>query len=1256
MTESLRRIRTIAILSGAALAAFFIGYVVLSSMGGTVEITDRALEEAVRASIGRESGPLQQQELERITHLDAAGYPVRDLESIVVLRNLRTLDLSETPASSLAPLRELNGLEELRLRDAGLTSVDDRDLATLSVMPVLQRLVLERNEQLRDIAGLAQFRSLRELSLRATPVRDLAPLADLTTLRILDLRETDLGGSNLNAITGLGALEHLNLRESGVTDIEALEHLPGLRYLNLHSNTGIVSLEPLRSLRRLQTLILRNVPVEDQLPVISRMPGLQRLNIRNTGVRDLEVLASLMSRGALQDDPNGGITAEVDIRDNPIPGDARRGPYGYDVLLPYWNRISRRFPEELPRAPTGDVLINEVMTSNGTVLRDAAGAYPDWIELRNPGEVVVDLSEAILAPGEPHDVSWRFPAGTLIRPGEYLVVYASGRGAPTTGRGGTNSEEPEEREEAEERHQPEERVARAVPAERTEIHTDFTLSSGGTDLVLLEPDGRTVIDQVRVPAIPRDTSWGRDADDRWVTFHAPTPGESNRGASRHLFVQFSHAPGFHRDPFALELDATFLRSPGDADGTSNAAASNAAIYFTLDGSEPDPTAPGGVRTYTYRDHATGETVERASRTYRYAGPIPILESSYLLNRHGPDPIDPVRVDRSTGPLAWLSTTVPEADFWYWKPPEHRGFRAIVVRATAYDGHNRGGVYSATFFVDPEIDEQFSMGIVAITADPAALFGFEEGVYVPGRIYEEHRHEEERWMRRPANYGERWEVPAHIEFYEPDGYRGVAVDGGLRVHGGWSRSQPLKSLRLYARKDYHRVNYFEYPFFHDLTDENTHRAITAHKRLMLRSGQSLFRSHLQDAVAHAHVAPHVAVDLMEYRPVVHFINGEYWGIKNLRERFDRFYLEARYGLDPEEVIVIDGPMALDHHLAEGRPGEAEQFRELIRYVENNDPAQDRHREYLESIADLDSFIDYNIVRIFSGDADGVTKHVAMWRRRGEVDPDAPPGLDGRWRWHTWDFDNAFMFLENDTMTFYGNDRTDEEYVRMYLDQQQEEEIDPELLGDSAALRSAAGMTTRHPRYTILFTRLLRNREFRNRFLNRFNDLMNTVYRPEVLITAIEEAAGLLEPEIGRHIQRWGYPASEWYWRTQVDRNIEYARSRPEIQRRQIAEYFRERGVETGNPVTVVVHSPQEGGAVRVNTVVITPETPGVDARGPWEGVYFSGVPIELEAIPRDGYRFDRWDGPVPENQREDPVITQAIRTRTELKPRFVPEKL
>ncbi len=1171
-----RALLRVALVWATAIVVTIVAYLWARSPAETVEFADAGLELAVRRALERGERPIDARELATVTRLDAARSGVRDLSDLSSLPNLTRLDLSGNRIESIEPIGSLSRLRELDLSDLGTCVERELDLRPLAGLEALEHLDLSGNRACARFPGLERLAGLEDLSLRNTGLSSLEPLASLLRVRDLDLRGTDLRDADTTRLASLGVLERLNLRGTGVSRVDFLAELTTLTYLNLHSNPGIESLEPVDGLRRLQTLILRNVPLRDP-SILRRLTSLRRLNVRNTGLRELDELASLMEQGALQDDPESGIVAEVDIRDNPI---SAGGPAveAYDVLRPYWRGITHRHPERLPRGPTRDLVIGEVMTSNGSAYRADNGSFPDWIEIHNRLDRAVELDGYYLShvPDDPR--AWRIPDGTRLAPGGRLIVLATG--APPASGGPASERE-------------------ASSGEPHTVRAPFALSSDGVAVRLTEPDGTTLVDSLEVPAIPRDTSYGRVAPDdpggdrEAVVFVEPTPGRTNARGRRYVNLSVSHDGGFYDSGFALILSPEEDAMPPGAE-----------VLYTLDGSVPRPEALGGTGVEA-EVGANGGRREPTVTTHRYESPIRIRTSSELTSR--------AEAAGEIAPLSEIPTTLPVADKWEWQPPSEPGFRATVVRAAVYEGDRRlSSVESNTYFVDPAIRDRISLPVFSISAGPDELFGYEEGIYVPGATYEEERDDDVYWMRHVANYSLPREVGAHIEHYEPDGHQGVDVDGGVRIHGGWSRSHPLKSLRLYARKEYGRVNVFEYPFFAADDADYPPADPTGYRRLMLRSGQSLFRSHLQDAVLSAHLADHLCVDLARARPVVHFINGEYWGIKNLRERFDEFYLEQRYGLDPGDVAIIESPLGAEAGLKHGTSEDARDYRRLLDRVASSDTSNPEAYEWVARRIDIDSLIDYNILRVYSGDPDGVTKHAIVWRAGRDAPGDRGayenPVRDGRWRWHTWDLDNAMLFLEEDTMSFYAND------------------IDP---GSNDETRRVSDGTTsqvqelRPPEYTALFVALLQNTSFRGRFLNRFSDLLNAHLHPDVLVPAIRDWAAQIEPEMSRHIARWGYPGSLEEWRSQVDSHAHFVRHRPEIQRKHIRDYFSERGVPLSEPRPVTIVVPESGGLVRIGSLDLVESTPRVTPGERWRGVYFGGVPVELEAVPEEGYRLAEW---------------------------------
>src|SRR5690606_22699971 len=134
----------------------------------------------------------------------------------------------------------------------------------------------------------------------------------------------------------------------------------------------------------------------------------------------------------------------------------------------------------------------------------------------------------------------------------------------------------------------------------------------------------------------------------------------------------------------------------------------------------------------------------------------------------------------------------------------------------------------------------------------------------------------------------------------------------------------------------------------------------YKRILLRNGgNSLNSTFFQDAAIQAIASP-LKVDRQAYRPTVLFLNGEYWGLINMRERYDDHYLARKYDLDGDNVDILEN--------TEPDEGDADHYNAMISYIETHDLSNEEHYEEVKTMMDVDNFIDYQIIEIFSGNTD------------------------------------------------------------------------------------------------------------------------------------------------------------------------------------------------------------------------------------------------------------------------------------------------
>ncbi len=538
---------------------------------------------------------------------------------------------------------------------------------------------------------------------------------------------------------------------------------------------------------------------------------------------------------------------------------------------------------------------------------------------------------------------------------------------------------------------------------------------------------------------------------------------------------------------------------------------------------------------------------------------------------------PLRIENRTGPASGnllIRTTNP---YNAWYTPEGWVFRGTAVRAKAFRaGYVPSPTVTGTYFVDPSGRARYPFPVISLVTDSLNLFGADEGIYVTGTKYAQ------TGVREDANFfqkGGEWERPVHVELFECDGSVAISQDAGVRIHGNYSRDYHQKSLRLYAKSSY-GLSWFNHRFFPD-------GDVTQFKRILLRTGASdLYTALIRDGVAQGLVS-HPNLDTQHHRPAAVFINGDYWGLQFIRDRYDEYYVSTYYGADPSAVDMLE----IDYSLPGGfevDAGDGVAFQEMISYTKSNSAASPAVYEHFKTLVDVENFAQYCAANIFVANTDWPHKNVRVWRTRTPYTPGAGR-LDGRWRWMVYDLDRGFGLRTTSQAT------------------------------SNTLIWATIGNPTQEA--TWLLRWLLLNPDFRALFINTLADQMNSTFTVPRMIHMIDSLEAELTPGMAEHLRRWGgvrqapSSVSQWKANVQVLRNFALARKANVVTH--MRDFF---SLGDSAAITVDLAGPSPAcGTVRVNSIVLEPKPVHQ-----WRGTYFTGMPVRLVATPKPGYVFVGWE--------------------------------
>ncbi len=743
-------------------------------------------------------------------------------------------------------------------------------------------------------------------------------------------------------------------------------------------------------------------------------------------------------------------------------------------------------------AETGRLIISEVMADNLTTWPDADGVYYDYIEVQNVGDSPLSLAGYGLSNNIARPLRYRFPDITLASGGT-VVVFAAGKEYTGT----------------------------------DDRHADFGISKKGGDVVCLAAPNGVVIDQLTVGVVKNDQALLRQ-DDGSFALGSASPAQPNTAEG----IEAYFAALDQTRPAGLVISEVIARNTTSAalggkyydwielHNPTGAPISLEGYTLSDDPAEPKKfplparTIPAGGYLLVY---ASGGTVAENSGA---------IQANFKLNGnsvaallYAPDGRLADAVGLADTPLNVSRGRINgRPGFFYFSSPTPnaanrngvRGVSAAPATGTTMPGvyddvasvqvslNAVGTIYYTTDGSDPTtaskrytgpitlnktgviramavesgalpsevltasyiLNEHHTVDVVSLVSDPDNLFSAAHGIYATGP------NASSEFPYLGANYWKDWERDAHIELFS-EGKTVFSEGCGVAIHGQYSRTYEKKSLKL-AFRDCYGASSLEAKVF-DSRDYETFDSL-----ILRTSGQDRLRTIMKDVLTTSLVDDEKLLDVQAYRPVIVYINGEYWGMHYIREKINEQYLATRYGVSEESIDLMQGNGYVN-------AGSSAEYRSLIQYVESHDLRQVEAYAYVSERMDVQNYADYIISEIYCGNDD--TGNIRYFR--------SSEG-DGKWRWILFDTDLGFQNGSQNGIWHV---------------------INPAGTGAGNAFS------------TTLIHNLLKNDEFRTLFLKRWEYHMKNTFSTARVVARIDELHGIWKAEATRNFQKWN-PKINW----------------------------------------------------------------------------------------------------------------------------------
>ena len=727
------------------------------------------------------------------------------------------------------------------------------------------------------------------------------------------------------------------------------------------------------------------------------------------------------------------------------------------------------------RGEEADIEIIEVLPNNAGHFKDNYGNYSGYIEIKNKTDKTISLKEYGLSGDISNPFKWQFPDET-IEPNKIKVIYTSGKNQIDK-----------------------------------EWHANFKLTSKNGSAILTR-SGK-IVEEIKYSNLENGMALVKENE--WIETGKISPGYENTVSGVEAFSKekLQNNNGLIINEVMNDNTSYLIQNGGEyydwieLKNNSSKDISLKKYYLTTNDSRlkewnlPDVTLKPGE---LYIVMASGDT-NLSNNSYQHTN-FKLSETESLYITDGKNIIDAMFI--SSIPLEYSMGRNSDYGFFYFKiptPGKENGDGMISV-ATVPKLSKEAGIYN-----NEEVNlELTSNGTIYYTLDgsvpstrsskytgPISLsettvvrtISVEEGkidspvVTSSFIINEKHSLPVMSVSMNPSDFrtiqANSWdtalEVASHAELYE-DG-KSFSIPCGFKLFGGSTRGMAKKSFALKFKKKYGEAS-LHYQVFDN-------RDFSVFNTLVLRSGSQDSESAFFRDILATSLMEDSEAEVQSYKSIVLYINGNYWGVYNIREKVDDEFLSNHYNVDGSKGNIVRA----DYNVS---LGSSKDYTNIVNYISTHNMNVSSNYEYVKERVNINSLIDFWIGEIYTTNNDIINTRVFTH-----------PNIDnGKLHFIYYDLDYSMYFPENNYYTFMTN---------------------PEGMSDFKVP-------------TTFMRGMFTSTEFKQDFLERLSWNLKNIWNEEHILEKLESIYENLYPEMERNQKRWGMTMDDWIENVDVVRTF------------------------------------------------------------------------------------------------------------------------